>query len=149
MLCPPPYYEVSNHPHPIILSAFYLSISLKFDQLILSMSWSQYLFCIPSTTHCFTVKTTEPFKQLNLQKLQQSITRTILVDSYRVVWEFYNCFWNLQGKNLFCFIQSCLTSLKESNFCWNKTYTVIYPISDMPQTPVYKSHNLLLYMFYF
>ena len=39
---PAPYYAAWNHPHLIILSAFYLSHSLKFEKMFYqSITWSQ------------------------------------------------------------------------------------------------------------
>ena len=43
----------------------------------------------------------------------------------------------LANIQLFCCFQSCLLSVKVPIFCWNMIYTVICPISEMSQTPVY------------
>ena len=42
----------------------------------------------------------------------------------------------LANIKLFGWFQSCLLSVKVPIFCWNKMDTVIWPISEMSQTPV-------------
>ena len=42
----------------------------------------------------------------------------------------------LANMKLFGYFQSCLSTAKVPNFCWNEIYTVICTISNVCQTPV-------------